>query len=201
MKNAELHVISTGKQEPQQLAEIVGQIHPYIDAIHIREKTKTANEIYEIVKLLTDQKVPLSKIIINDRVDVAFALKVAGVQLAYHSLPVEIVKKQFTSLRVGSSVHSIDEGLTAQELGADYVIFGHVFPTQSKTGLVTKGLNQLELVAHHVLIPVLAIGGIKPTNIRGVIDAGAQGIAVMSGVLEAENPLAAVKEYYQNLST
>ncbi|WP_017380705.1 thiazole tautomerase TenI [Paenisporosarcina sp. TG-14] len=201
MKNAELHVISTGKQEPQKLAEIVGQIHPYIDAIHIREKAKTANEIYEIVNLLTDQKVPLSKIIINDRVDVAFASKVAGAQLAYHSLPVEIVKKQFTSLRVGCSVHSIDEGLTAQELGADYVIFGHIFPTQSKPGLVSKGLNQLELVAHHVLIPVLAIGGIKPTNIRGVIDAGAQGIAVMSGVLEAENPLAAVKEYYQNLST
>lgn len=201
MKNAELHVISTGKQEPRQLAEIVGQIHPYIDAIHIREKAKTAKDIYEMVNLLANQKVPLSKIIINDRVDVAFASKVAGIQLAYHSLPVDIVKKQFTSLKVGCSVHSIDEGITAQELGADYVIFGHVFPTQLKPGLVSKGLNQLELLAHHVSIPVVAIGGIKPTNIRGVIDAGAHGIAVMSGVLEAENPLAAVKEYYQNLST
>jgi thiazole tautomerase (transcriptional regulator TenI) len=94
-------------------------------------------------------------------------------------------------------VHSIDEVQTAQELGADYVIFGHVFPTQSKPGLVSKGLKQLELVAHHVSIPVLAIGGIKPANVRGVIEAGAQGIAVMSGVLEAEDPLLAVKEYYQ----
>lgn len=201
MKNGLLHIISTGKQKPEKLAEIAGEIHPYIDAIHIREKSNTAKEIYELVSLLTDQNVPLSKIIINDRIDVAFVSKVAGVQLAYHSLPVDIVKKQFTSLRVGCSVHSIDEVETAQELGADYVIFGHVFPTQSKPGLVPKGLKQLELIAQHVSIPVLAIGGIKPTNIRGVIEAGAMGIAVMSGVLEAEDPLEKVKEYYLELST
>ena len=115
-------------------------------------------------------------------------------------MPVDIVKKQFTSLKVGCSVHSLDEVQTAQELGADYVIFGHVFPTQSKQGLVPKGLKQLELVAHHGSIPVLAIGGIKPTNVREVIETGAQGIAVMSGVLEAENPLETVKEYYRKLS-
>lgn len=201
MKNGLLHIISTGKQKPEKLAEIAGEIHPYIDAIHIREKSNTAKEIYELVSLLTDQNVPLSKIIINDRIDVAFVSKVAGVQLAYHSLPVDIVKKQFTSLRVGCSVHSIDEVETAQELGADYVIFGHVFPTQSKPGLVPKGLKQLELIAQHVSIPVLAIGGIKPANIRGVIEAGAMGIAVMSGVLEAEDPLEKVKEYYLELST
>ena len=200
MKKKLLHIISTGKQKPEELAEIAGRIHPYIDAIHIREKAKTAKEIYEMVNLLTDQNVPLSKIIINDRVDVAFVSKVGGVQLAYHSLPVDIVKKQFTSLRVGCSVHSLEEVQTAQELGADYVIFGHVFPTQSKPGLVPRGLKQLELVAHHVSIPVLAIGGIKPANVREVIETGAQGIAVMSGVLEAEDPLETVKEYYRKLS-
>ncbi len=103
-------------------------------------------------------------------------------------------------MRVGSSVHSIDEVQAAQELGADYVIFGHVFPTNSKPGLESKGINQLELIAHHVSIPVIAIGGIKPIYIKGVINAGAQGIAVMSGVLEAVDPLVAVKEYYQHLT-
>jgi thiazole tautomerase (transcriptional regulator TenI) len=201
MKKGLLHIISTGKQKPEELAEIAGRIHPYIDAIHIREKSKTAKEIYEMVSLLTNQNVPLAKIIINDRLDVAFVSKVGGVQLANHSLPVDIVKKQFTSLRVGCSVHSIDEAQTAQELGADYAIFGHVFPTQSKPGLVPKGLKQLDLVAHHVSIPVLAIGGIKPENIKEVIAAGAKGIAVMSGVLDAENPLETVKEYHLKLFT
>jgi thiazole tautomerase (transcriptional regulator TenI) len=199
LKKGLLHIISTGKQKPAQLAHIAGQIHPYIDAIHIREKAKTAKEIHEMVNLLLDHNVPLTKIIINDRIDVALASKVGGVQLAYHSLPVDIVKEQFTSLRVGSSVHSIEEVQTAQELGADYVIFGHVFPTLSKPRLESKGLNQLELIAHHVSIPVIAIGGIKPTNIKEVIEAGAQGIAVMSGVLDSEDPLVAVKEYYQHL--
>ena len=78
MKKRLLHIISTGKQKPEKLAEIAGQIHPYIDAIHIREKAKTAKEIYEMVNLLTDQNVPLSKIIINDRVDVALCIKGRG---------------------------------------------------------------------------------------------------------------------------
>jgi len=199
MNHAKLHVISTGKQKPELLAEIIGSIHPYIDAIHIREKTKTAKEIYELVRLLLDKKVPLSKIIINDRVDVAYVSKVGGVQLAYHSLSTDIVKKQFPSLRVGCSIHSVDEARFAREQGADYVIYGHVFPTQSKQGLVAKGLERLEIVSNSVVIPVFAIGGITPSNVREVIKAGAKGIAVMSGILEAENPLEAVKEYNQNL--
>lgn len=201
MDHAKLHVISTGRQKPEQLAEIAGAIHPYIDAIHIREKSKTAIEIYRLVSLLTDNKVPLSKIIINDRLDVAYVSKVGGVQLAYHSIPADIVKIQFPSLRVGCSVHSIDEAHIAQEQGADYVIFGHVFPTQSKPGLVSKGLEQLATVSHSVTIPVFAIGGIKPLNVREVIEAGASGIAVMSGILEADNPLEAAKEYYQKLTS
>ena len=200
MRKEKLHVISTGRQKSEQLAEIVGSIHPYIDAIHIREKSKTAKEIFEMVELLTDKKVPLSKIIINDRIDVAYALKVGGVQLAYHSLPVDVVKKQFASLRVGCSVQSSEEAQMAQEHGADYVIFGHVFPTQSKPGVASRGLEQLAIVANAVSIPVVAIGGIKSTNVRGVIEAGAKGIAVLSGVLEAGDPLAAVKEFNRKLS-
>jgi len=199
MDYVKLHVISTGNQELECLAKIIGSIYPYIDAIHIREKTKTAKEIYELVRLLFDNNVPLSKIIINDRVDVAYVSKVGGVQLAYHSLSTDIVKNQFPSLKVGCSIHSVDEAQFAQQQGADYVIFGHVFPTQSKPGLDAKGLDQLKIVSSSVAIPVFAIGGIKPSNVQEVIKAGAKGIAVMSGILEAENPLEAVKEYNQKL--
>lgn len=200
MERGKLHVISTGTQKPQQLAEIIGQIHPYIDAIHIREKAKTAKEIYEMVMLVISQNVPLSKIVINDRIDVAYALKAQGVQLAYHSLPADVVKKQFESLSVGCSVHSVDEAQLAQQQRADYVILGHIFTTNSKPGLVPKGLEQLQVISHSVTIPVLAIGGIKPSNVKGVLNAGAKGIAVMSGILEAKDPLKAVKEYAQQLT-
>ncbi|WP_019414375.1 thiazole tautomerase TenI [Paenisporosarcina sp. TG20] len=200
MVRGKLHVISTGTQKPQQLVEIIGQIHPFIDAIHIREKSKTAKEVYEIVMLLINRNIPLSKIIINDRIDVAYALKAQGVQLAYHSLPADVVKKQFESLRVGCSVHSVDDAQLAQQQGADYVILGHIFTTNSKPGLAPKGLELLQVVSHSVTIPVLAIGGIKPANVRDVLDAGAKGIAVMSGIMDAKDPLKAVNEYAQQLT-
>lgn len=200
MKTGKLHIISTGRQKPKQLADIIGVIHPDIDFIHLREKMKTAKEVYEMVELLTDKKVPLSKIMINDRVDVACASNVKGVHLAYHSLPVEIVKRKFTDLTVGCSVHSIQEAQIAEQQGADYVIFGHVYSTQSKPGIIPKGLEQLRSVSESVSIPVIAIGGITPANIRDVIEAGAQGIAVMSGIFEAEDPLEAVQQYRSYLS-
>ncbi len=153
-----------------------------------------------MVELLIDKKVPPSKIIINDRVDVAYISNVKGVHLAYHSLPVETVKLKFADLTVGCSVHSLEEAQIAEQQGADYVIFGHVYSTQSKPGLIPKGLEQLSFISELISIPVIAIGGIKPTNSRDVIVAGAQGIAVMSGILEAEDPLEAVQQYRSYLS-
>ncbi|MUK87525.1 thiazole tautomerase TenI [Ornithinibacillus sp. L9] len=200
MGNGELHVISTGKQSPEKLVEIAAVIHPYIDALHIREKTKTAKEIYEIVKLLLKKQVPISKIIINDRLDVAYLMKAQGVHLAYHSLPVDLVKEAITDLRVGCSVHSLDEALQAQAQGADYITYGHVFSTQSKPGLTPRGLKQLRSISMSVTIPVIAIGGIKPCNVRSVVESGAKGVAVMSGILEANNPIEAAKEYALHLS-
>lgn len=200
MVTGKLHVITTGRQETKQVAEIARVIHPYIDAIHIREKTKTAKELYAMVESFAINHVPLSKIIINDRVDVAYASKVGGVQLAYHSLPAGLVKKQFAGLEVGCSVHSVEEACIAEKQGADFVLFGHVFPTQSKPGLAAKGVEQVKDVFESVAVPVIAIGGITPTNTRKVIAAGAQGVAVMSGIFEAENPLEAAKEYQFALS-
>ncbi|WP_342351989.1 thiamine phosphate synthase [Neobacillus soli] len=190
----ELHIISNGKMPIEQLGEIVRGIHPYITAIHLREKQKTARELFHAVQLLTEANIPLSKIIINDRVDVAIVSRARGVQLAFHSLEAAIVKENFPQLMLGSSIHSYEEGRKAKENGADYVLFGHVFPSKSKPGKTPKGLEELTKL-RQLDIPVIAIGGITAENTGLVLDAGANGIAVMSGVLEASNPLAAVKAY------
>lgn len=200
MEHRELHVISTGRQQAEKLVEIIGEIHPYITSIHIREKEKTAKEIYQIIKRLLDKQVPISKIIVNDRIDVAYIMKVNGIHLAHHSLPVNLVKENFPCLRVGGSIHSIEEAFLAQTQGADYITFGHVFATQSKLGLAPRGLEQLRSIVTSVTIPVIAIGGIKPSNVKYVMEAGAKGIAVMSGILEAERPLELAKEYALQLS-
>ena len=183
----------------EQLSEILADIHPYADAIHLREKQMTAKELYEAVNLLSRVGVPLSKIIINDRVDVAVVTGTKGVQLAYHSLDASRVKTTFPQLAVGCSIHSFEEGIKAERSGADYVIYGHIFSSQSKPGLEPRGLEELKKLTGSLNIPVIAIGGIAPENTKQVINSGAGGIAVMSGVLDTFDPLAAIKGYQKEV--
>ena len=194
IKDKELHIISNGKMPIEKLCEIATDIHPYLTTIHLREKQKTARELFQAVQLFINANIPLSKIIINDRVDVALVTGTRGVQLAFHSLEAAVVKKHFSELRVGSSIHSYEEGQKAIVNGVDYVLYGHVFPSKSKQGKVSKGLEELSRIAQ-LDIPVIAIGGITPENTVKVIQTGANGIAVMSGILEASDPLEAVKAY------
>jgi thiazole tautomerase (transcriptional regulator TenI) len=197
----ELHLISNGKQRMEEFCDIAASIHEYVSYFHIRERTWTAKGIYESVKLLVAKGVPLSKIIINDRVDVGVAMRVAGVQLAYHSMPASLVKTTFPTIRIGSSIHSLEDLKRAEEWRADFVLYGHIFETASKPGFPAKGLIELRKVTENARIPVIAIGGIKPHNIRKVLEAGAAGVAVMSGILEAENPLEAVKTYSSEINS
>ncbi|WP_256236994.1 thiazole tautomerase TenI [Bacillus sp. EB600] len=195
----ELHVVSNGKMSMEQLADILADIHPFVTAIHLREKQKSARELYQAIQLLSKRNIPLSKIIINDRVDVALVTGVAGVQLAYHSLETTTVKKCFPQLTVGYSIHSLEEGQQSEQDRAEYVIYGHIFPSKSKPGLTPRGLDELKRITSLLDIPVIAIGGITPKNTFQTMQAGASGIAVMSGILEALDPLSAVKAYKQAL--
>lgn len=199
MGNLELHLISNGKQTLQQFADVASLVHPVVQAVHLREKARTARELWDGIHELTVRGVPLSKIYLNDRVDVAWSAGAKGVQLAYHSLPPAQVKKAFPQLRVGRSVHSLDEAREMEQQGADYVIFGHIFPSGSKPGQEARGLEALAEVAQQIQIPVIAIGGIQPENVRDVIKAGAAGIAVMSGILDAGDPLAVARHYREGL--
>jgi thiazole tautomerase (transcriptional regulator TenI) len=191
----ELHVITTGQQQSAEIVEIVAHIHPYVDTIHLREKQMTAKELGNLVSSLLDQGVPASKMVVNDRVDVAVVYSLKGVQLAYHSLDVKRVKDHFPSLQVGCSVHSLEEALAAARHGADYFVYGHIFPTASKKGLQPRGIQALTQIANEVPIPVIGIGGITVENAVHVLNAGAKGIAVMSGVFLAKDPVSAVKAY------
>lgn len=190
----QLHIISTGKQSLEQFVAICARVHPYVDAIHVREKMKTAREISEFLTALIKQGVPPRKIIVNDRIDVAVVFGVKGVQLAYHSLSVRQVKRHFPSLAVGCSVHSIEEAMEAEESGADYCLYGHIFSTASKLGVPPCGIESLRSVVNRVNIPVIAIGGIHSNNAEQVLKAGAHGIAVMSAVFFAEDPVSEAKK-------
>lgn len=191
----ELHLISNGKMELGEFAELVSNIFPYLTGIHLREKTVGARDLYFGISELKRVGVLSRKIVVNDRVDVAIAAGVEAVQLPFHSLEVHVVRKSFPNLRIGCSVHSVAEALIAQEQGADYVLFGHIYPSTSKPGKAPQGVKALAEVVANVSIPVIAIGGIKPEHVSEILETGAAGIAVLSTILEAEDPLAMTKSY------
>ena len=90
--------------------------------------------------------------------------------------------------RVGLSVHSYDEAVEADAIGADYVTFGHVFPTQSHPGEPPRGLQALADIVERLSIPVLAIGGITAANLTEVLATGCAGVVVMSAIADQADP-------------
>lgn len=191
----EIHVISNGRLPLDHFAEMAGKIASYVDYFHLREKTRSARELFEGVQLLEHQGVPLSKVVVNDRADAALASGAGGVHLAYHSLPLRQVKQALPQLRVGLSVHSVEEAMIAAEAGADYVMFGHIFPTASKPDRPPKGLGALADVVRATATPVIAIGGIRPEHAAAIEATGARGMAIMSGIAEAQDPVQRIEAY------
>ncbi|CAM4198246.1 transcriptional regulator TenI [Bacillus manliponensis] len=184
----ELHVISNGKMTFQQLTTAALQIESEIDYLHIREREKNTKELYEGVEFLLTSGFPVSKLVMNDRVDIASLFHIPRVQLGYRSASIQAVKEKFSYLHVGYSVHSLEEAITAFQSGADSLVYGHIFQTNSKKGVPPRGLKEFSSIVEHTTIPVTAIGGITPYNAEAVMQAGATGIAVMSGILGKEMP-------------
>ena len=104
-------------------------------------------------------------------------------------LPFDIFKKgkpEFDT--VGTSIHSEHEGLEAERLGADFLVYGNVYETSCKPGKPAKGLSEMRRLIGRVDVPVYAIGGIGPGNVAEVRDAGASGACLMSGLMTAKDP-------------
>jgi thiazole tautomerase (transcriptional regulator TenI) len=192
-----LHVISSGQQPLDTVAHIISRIHPYLDVFHLREKHRSARELWEWTQTLSTNGLPRAKLILNDRIDVALASKALGVQLAYHSLPVNVARRALPHLLFGVSVHSVAEAQQAEAAGADYVLFGHIFPSASKPGQPGRGLVTLKEVVDSTHIPVIALGGITPENTPDVLHTGCAGIAVLSAVMHAKDPVLSVQQFKQ----
>jgi thiamine-phosphate pyrophosphorylase len=168
-----------------------------IDWVQLREKDLPAAELasltgqcLKIAAKLSANRSGATRIMVNDRLDVAIAERANGIHLGEKSLPVTEARRLVASaLRnqhidpsflVGVSCHSIEAAAAAQRDGADYIFFGPIFPTPSKENFgPPQGLKRLEQVCRAVSIPVLAIGGITLDNAASCILAGATGIAAI----------------------
>ena len=133
--------------------------------------------------------------IINDSIELARLVQADGVHLGQEDGTVAEARQQLGSRAIiGVSTHTLAEALKAQADGASYIGFGAMYPTGSKEVTYMPGTQGLAEVRAAISIPIIAIGGITPTNASRVIDAGADGIAVISAVLNAPRPDIAVAE-------
>ena len=160
-----------------------------VDWIQLREKDLAARDCAKLTRAaLQLRSASSTKILINDRLDVAIAEQAAGVHLGENSLPIAEVRRllnssaEHTSFQflIGVSCHSVASARAAASSGAGYIFFGPVFPTPSKAAFgPPQGLLRLAEVCRAVTIPVLAIGGITLQNAAACADSGAAGIAAV----------------------
>ncbi len=154
-----------------------------VDYIQIREKDLSDRALFELTcKTVALARKTGCKVLVNGRADIALAAGAAGVHLPSTGLLVSDVRSCFSrKLIIGVSVHSIREAKNAFSMGADYLLLGHLFPTQSKSTLGPPlGLDCLRKLCAAVPVPVLGLGGIRPESIQSVLDAGARGVAGIS---------------------
>ena len=145
-----------------------------------------------------------TRILVNDRLDVALAAQAGGVHLGEKSLPVEEARRLVKSLRrekdflIGVSCHSLGVAKAAERDGADYLFFGPVFATPSKAAYgAPQGLKRLGEVCSTVALPVLAIGGVTLENAADCLLAGASGIAAIRLFQDATD-IASVVRAFEN---
>ncbi|MFW6075785.1 MAG: thiamine phosphate synthase [Chloroflexota bacterium] len=161
------------------------------DAVHLRIPEFAGGDFLRIALSIKRELslVDGSKLIVNDRLDVAYLAGSDGVQLGERSFDVPQARRIVgTGALVGRSIHGIDGAKRAEEDGASFVIAGHIFTTPSKEGEPGRGVDWLGEIAGQLSIPVIAIGGITVSNVPDVMEAGAHGVAVARELLQAEDP-------------
>lgn len=167
--------------------------------IQLREKALNGKSLFLLAQSLRAITAKCgTKLIVNSRLDIALAVSADGLHLPEDALPVQTVRRFFRHL-VGRSVHSVESAKEAEQVGADYLLFGHIFETASKT-TAPRGLNALEEVCKSVSIPVYAVGGITPERVKACLSAGAFGVAVMNRVMSASDVQGTVKNFLNALN-
>ena len=166
------------------------------DVIQLRDKTAGGRRLMEqavLIRKLT--RVNGRLFIVNDRLDIALASGADGVHLGQEDMPIADARRLAPRpFIIGMTVHNVQEAQRAQEEGAGYLGLSPVFATGSKADAgAACGVAMVTKVKKAVSIPVVAIGGIGPQNALEVLEAGADGIAVISAVVSQPDVAAAAR--------
>ena len=159
-----------------------------VTLVQYREKNGPGKSMLEksrkLIALCHKYNVPL---LVNDRLDIALLSGADGVHLGQDDIPVaEARRLAGENFLIGATAHNVEEALAAEAAGADYLGCGAVFATHTKKDTVPLGLDGLQAIRQAVRIPIAGIAGITTENYQQVLGTGADGVAVVSGILGAE---------------
>ncbi|HQB99230.1 MAG: Thiamine-phosphate synthase [Euryarchaeota archaeon ADurb.Bin165] len=166
--------------------------------IQLRDKHRNGGELFAIAREIRSLcTLHDARFIINDRLDIALAALADGVHLGQDDLPLSAARRLAPRpFIIGISVGTVEEAVLAEREGADYIGVGPVYPTGTKTDAgPAVGPDLVRAIRKEVTIPIVAIGGINLLNVRDVVTAGADWIAVISAVICSPDIEAASRKF------
>jgi thiamine-phosphate pyrophosphorylase len=189
--------LSPGPSVENLLVKIRASVEARVDWIQIREKDLPARELLTLAREavgISQTPGRVTRVLVNDRLDVALAAGAAGVHLGQESVPAKEAVKWCRAgnapagFLIGVSCHSLEETREAEKAGADFLFYGPIYETPSKRAFgQPQGIARLAETSAAVGIPVIAIGSINERNAAECLRAGAAGIAAIRMFQEAKD--------------
>ncbi|MSP79277.1 MAG: thiamine phosphate synthase [Dehalococcoidia bacterium] len=186
------------------VAKVTEAVANGVGMVQVREKDLTAGELYTLTMDLKEAIAGRALLIVNDRVDIVMASGVDGVQLPETSLPTTAARRILrVGMGIGRSVHSVQGAVNAVNEGAEFLVLGTIFTSRSHPNERPAGPSLIADVKRSAAggrAPVLAIGGVTPQNVAQCMEAGADGVAVISAILGAKDVGEATRQMKHALS-
>ncbi|MBA7691332.1 Thiamine-phosphate synthase [subsurface metagenome] len=195
-------IIDTQALKGRSHLEVASQIiRGGAKTIQLRDKLLSKKELLPIAQQLKNLCAEHNVLfIVNDYLDIALAADADGLHLGQNDLPTKVARKLLPIDKIlGCSTTTVEQAITAESDGADYIAVGSIYPTTSKETAKVIGLDGLRQIRQAVTLPLVAIGGITKDNAAEVIAAGASSVAVISAILQAESPEEAARQIVARL--
>ena len=193
---ADSSVVNPEELVPRAAAAVSGGV----DMVQLRAKELPGGQLLRLARELKDAIGEAAILVVNERVDVAFASRADGVQLGEEALSISVAREILAeSALVGRSVHSVAGAEDAQNEGADFLVVGTMFVTDSHPGSPPAGPSLVREISPQSRVPLIGIGGITQANLAEVVQAGASGVAVIRSIMAAPDPQKAARDLKDNL--
>jgi thiamine-phosphate pyrophosphorylase len=182
------------------ISRVADAVDGGVDMVQLREKDLFGGRLLELAISLKEAIGDSALLIINERPDVAIACAASGVQLGEDAIPVAAARYILgPGSLIGQSVHSEESAARASSGGADFLVVGTMYSTSTHIEAAPSGPALIRSIARNCSIPLLGIGGINTENLGAVLRAGANGVAVITGILGFRHPGKAARQLKQSM--